>query len=481
MFRKSLIITAAVSFTAGGCAVHKTADFSPRPEQTVRSEVDFSVKKPSEFELPNGMKVMFIHDDELPFVKGKLFFRGGSLFESEKETGISAAVGEELRDGGVRGILPDELDRRLDSRAATIEANIGEEFGTVSFSSLSEDFEEIFSLFRRVVREPAFDESRLELWKTQALDSIRRRKEDPESMASAVFHQALFGVHSPYSAMARSRDVAALTRGDLERFYQRFSRPDGSLLVVVGAVDPVVLRRAIEREFGNWERGRIPAPQLETPKVASRGGIYVVEGPFNQASIVIGHQGPVRLTPDTPSIGVFNRYFGYDAFGSLLFSEIRSKLGLAYAVNGAILPGSKIGTLTVMMGTRSTEALRSISETLRVMRDVQNVLPPADELSRIKTSLTRTFVFNFSTPDAIATRAATLALLSYPPGYDEGYIERVSKVTPESVLDVAKKRLFPDQSIIVVVGNVKVDAVRREFGDRFPVHQVRFDEVPIFE
>ena len=193
MTRVHLFLIGLIAMLAGCSGIANS------PEKLGFGDISFSIPQAEEWQLPNGLKVYYYFNDELPQMRGRLYLPGGSLFNDSGITGLAAATGSQMREGGVPGLLPDQLDKRLDDLAASIESAFGDEYGTVSFFSLSEDFDEVFSLFGQVVREPVFNAQRLGLWKMLAAERIRRRRDKPKTMAAMAFADLVYGDESAYS------------------------------------------------------------------------------------------------------------------------------------------------------------------------------------------------------------------------------------------------------------------------------------------
>ena len=112
-----------LAFALSGCAATPGAvvgDVPPRPELLPKAAVTFNPRKPERWVLANGLVVYYLFDDELPVMKGKLMVPGGSLFETADQAGLFEAVGEQLREGSVKGISPEVLDKTLDDLLSLI-------------------------------------------------------------------------------------------------------------------------------------------------------------------------------------------------------------------------------------------------------------------------------------------------------------------------------------------------------------------------
>ena len=382
------IVASLLVGTTIGCAANAPtgidAEVPSRPELLPKKEVSFELRAPERWVLANGLVVYYIFDDELPVMKGKLMFPGGSLFEPAEHASLFEALGEQLREGSVRGIRPEQLDKLLDDTAASIESGYGAENGSVSFSCLEEDFDRIFALASRVVREPAFDERRLAIWKGLALQAIKRRRDDPETMAGIAFVQTVYGKDSPFGRLPREESLKRISTAMMREAHRKFVRPNGSFLVLSGAVPKERVVAAIEREFGSWARTADPLPSLPAVDKTVRPGIYVLERDFDQASVVLGHLGPPRLPPDIHQMSIYNRILGTGGFGSLLFNEIRSKLGLAYDVSGGLAPGIVLGTFEITLGTKASEVGKAVARVVEIIEQTRTELPPTENLTNLR-------------------------------------------------------------------------------------------------
>ncbi len=141
---------------------------------------------------------------------------------------LALLTGYVMRTGGTSTHSPDQLNQLLEQKAAAVETSIGTTAGSGSFSALSEDLAEVFSLFAEVIKEPVFAEEKLEFAKRQLRGSISRRNDDPDDIASREFDKLIYGKESPYARTLEYENLNKISRADLVKFYQRLyaSRED---------------------------------------------------------------------------------------------------------------------------------------------------------------------------------------------------------------------------------------------------------------
>ena len=153
-----------------------------------------------------------------------------------------------------------------------------------------------------------------------------------------------YGKDTPYGRIAEYATVAAITRDDLAGLAQGLRRAqqhrDGGLG-----------RLRLGEDAGAAAAGvRLVAEGPAAPKAVEaafpgpKPGVYfVAKDDVNQSKIQLVHLGTRRDTPDYYALEVMNEVFG-GGFASRLFSNVRSKKGLAYSVYGGVgmrvrLPG----------------------------------------------------------------------------------------------------------------------------------------------
>ncbi|RIL09525.1 MAG: hypothetical protein DCC75_06335 [Proteobacteria bacterium] len=443
-----MLIAAALTAAVCGCA--------SRARQVNEGDLESAIQAASEtpsansWQLSNGLLVYYMKDAELPLVSGLLLMKGGKLWD--EQGAVVAALGDQMRQGGAGEFGAEKLDQELDRLSAAISSGFGQEAGRVSFSCLKQDLHKVFPRFADVIQRPRFEADRLELWKIQALDGIRRRIDDPDTVAGSAFGQLIYGDRG-YGRVPVSSDVVKISRLELLKAHRHLVRPNQAVLALSGDIEQEEVRALIERYLGGWERR---ASDLEAPFTEFRSappGIYFIEQELAQATIIAGSQGVVWRTPDFAAIDAFNNIFGSGSFGSRLMQTVRTKLGLAYGVYGVIAPNMYRGKNIIGFQTKAASAGEALYAGLSELNKMQTEAPSNYELIETKQALLNSYIFGVDHPSQIVERAAQYKLLGFPDSHDQEYLNKVRDLTPEEIKQVAASRWDITQLIIVVVGN----------------------------
>jgi zinc protease len=414
----------------------------------------FHPQQPKRIELPNGMILFLQEDHELPLIDGSIMIRGGSRSEPAAKVGLVSLFGQVWRTGGTRTRTGDQLDDFLEARAAKVETGGGSDSTSVGWSSLKNDFNDVFEVVLELLKEPEFRSEKILLAKQQIATGISRRNDDPSGIARREAAKLVYGADSPFARTVEYATLDAVTREDLLDWHQRYVHPNNMILGVTGDFDPVVMERKLREAFSGMPKG--PAADKNPPATMhpAKPGIYFVnKEDVNQSNIRLVDLGIRRDNPDYFAVEVMNEVFG-GGFSARLIQSIRTKQGLAYSVGGGV--GSSYdhqGVAALGMGTKSETTVKSIEALNAEIGKMVNEPVTAAELKRAKEAILNSFVFEFDSKDKVLSERMTYEFYGYPADFLEQYRAGVEKTTGPDVDRVAKKYLHKDQMKTLVVGN----------------------------
>jgi zinc protease len=413
---------------------------------------EFHPQQPRRVALPNGLVVFLQEDHELPLIDGFAQIRGGSREEPADKVGLVSIYGQAWRTGGTKSKTGDQLDDYLEARAARVETSGGADSTTVSWSCLKEDFGDVFKVFLEVLREPEFRADKIELAKQQLNTEISRRNDNPMEIAQRETTKLAYGANSPYARVPEYATVAAVTRENLLNWHRTYVQPNNILLGVIGDFDAPAMEAKLKEALASWAKGPA-AKKIETAFPGPKPGIYFVQkDDVNQSAIRMVHLGTTRDNPDYYALEVLNEAFG-GAFSSRLFSNIRSKKGLAYYVFGGV--GTTFdhpGIFQMAMGTKSSTTAAAIDALYTELDELEKNPASAEELKKAKDSILNSFIFRFDSKEKVLRECMMYEFYGYPADFLERYRAGIEKVTQEDVARVAHRYIHKDRLAVLVVG-----------------------------
>ena len=427
----------------------------------------FKPKEPSRIVLPNGMVLFLTENHELPLLSGRAMVRGGSDSEPAEKTGLVELYGATWRTGGTEKLTGDELDDKLEARAAKVETGSSGAATSISFNCLKADFPEVFAILVDLLRNPAFREEKLSLAKKSMYSEISRRNDETGDIAHVQSEVLGYGKQSAYARIPEYATVSAVTREDLLQWHKQHTAPSNIIFGVVGDFDSKEMEATLRKAFEQWPGGE----KVQTPKVPiepAKPGIYLVDkSDVNQSEVRMIALGIERRSPDYFPLEVLNEVFG-GGFASRLFINLRTKAGLAYSVGGGV--GSSWdhpGLTVVAIGTKTestVEAIKGLWEQIDLMKKE----PPSEvELKRAKDSILNSFIFQLDTRSKVLNQQMTYEFYGYPRDFLEKYRAGIEKVTPADVFRVANRYLHREDLKVLVIGNAA--EFQKQLGELGPV------------
>jgi zinc protease len=404
--------------------------------------------------LDNGIVLLTSQQKALPMVSIEVLIDAGSRYDAPNQEGLANLVAKLLTYGTKRRTAL-QINETLDFLGASLSTGCSDDLASVSMTILKKDLTTGLELLGDILLNSTFPQQEIERQKQSVIASIKARDESPGDIAQRRFAAALFP-QSPYGRPVEGTEtsVKGIQQKSLREFYERYYRPNRSILAVVGDVSDQESTQALNQAFRSWRKGE-PGGKPLVPRIIGSSQVIRVNKDLTQANIMMGHEGIPRNHPDYYAIQVMNYILGGGGFSSRAMDSIRNERGLAYSVYSYFGAEKSHGTFAFVMQTKNDtaeEAIRIAREEIRRMREQ----PVTDqELDDAKNYLTGSFPLRLDTNHKVASFLAQVEFFQLGLGYPDRYADLIRGVTREDVERVAKKYLHPEKLITVVVGNQK--------------------------
>ena len=437
-------------------------------QETTATAVDSLEFPPLEFRQPEavqyrvepGVEVFFLEDHSLPLVSLFARFRGGPSYFSREEHGATTAVPILLRSGGTVDLSPDSVDEILEFYAAQISFGGGGPSSFSSVNTLTRNLDEVLELWGSLLREPAFDPTRVEVWRGQQLDRVSRQSDIPGRLAISKFNNLLFGDH-PVGWELRPEDLDPedLAPDALHSVHRRIYCWGNLTLGVTGDVTWNDMGPKLERMLDGWPPCESDLEPPPTPTFSVEPGVYVVQRELDQSTIIIGKPSDVRLADNESYYAALigNSILGASGLTSRLARRVRTQEGLTYAVGTVwTTPTRSRGIIAATTQTRSESTVKGIRLIAEALGEVAAAPPDDVEVRDAVDRIVNGFVFNFETPDLIVSRQMLNLAQNLPLDWLQRFLAGVQSVTPAGVHDVFHRTLplnGLDDMVILIVGD----------------------------
>jgi zinc protease len=437
------------------------------PRVPIAAPLEIKVPEPQVHVLSCGMKVLLLGDPSLPLVQGTLYLKGGTSSDPKGKEGLTSLVNAALRNGGAGKLSPEAFDEALEDKAISLSVSSDLETTTVGFQCLAGDLPEALALFSAMLREPRFEQKRLETSRALLLDAAARLEDTPDQLTRVLFRKAIFGEH-PYGRWESPSTLSGLSPGDVQGHFRDAYGPEGSVLSLAGSFEGKAALASLEKAFQGWRRGA-KAPVLGEPK-ALGPAVYFFPKEVSQVLVRLGYRGIARHDPDQFPLEVADHVWGGSGFTSRLMKELRSDRGLVYFVNSYSLPFDIPGIYQVVGGTRPDALEEYLTVLLRMAGDYAREGPGPAELAEAKRSMVEEFAGNFGSVFQVAAYQGNLAFQGYPEDYLATYREKIKAVGRSQAAQAVGKVLSRPDRVLVVCGPAELEKTLSKFGK---VHVVK--------
>jgi len=403
--------------------------------------------------LPNGIRVIVSESDKIPMVALTIGCLGGLRSEDAKTNGISNLVSRLLLKGTSKrseGDIAGSVERLGGHLSPFSGFN---SFG-LGLTCFKQDLDRSLDLLSEVMTDSVFPEAQIEKEKTLAVAAIKGEDDDIFLKGELAFRKALFK-DQPYGMRAAGEQdtINALSRGDIIDYYKRWVVADNLVISVSGDVDG---RDAVERiraRFSGIKGGQPPRTGLAESRFGHPGEEVAFDMDKEESLIIKGYGTVPVSSPDRyPLVVLASMLSGGNG---RLFSGIRDKLGLAYAVGcyGAFLADS--GYFILYAATtrdRLPMARKELSDQMTALRSKGIA---ADELESAKRELITTNLSRLETNEFVSLQCLLDELYGLGADNIYRYGERIERVTRDDIARVVKKYFGPKEGVEVLINKNK--------------------------
>ena len=260
---------------------------------------------------------------------------------------------------------------------------------------------EALPLLIDMVRRPLLAETALEPSRDLALQALDALEDEPQQKVFIELKARHYAEPFGRSAPGRRRDLEALTIEQLRALWQKTFVPTGTVLGFAGRFEWPTLKEQVEQLLGDWG-GSIDEPSPEGP--GQRGYDHVTA---HSEQIHIGLM--YDALPERDERSIYWRAAAAVLSGGMsgrLFTEVREKRGLCYAVYAAYASHRDRGAVLGYAGTTAPRAQETLdvfrSELVRLSEGIEE-----DEFDRAIVGMKSRLVMQGESTDARARAITT--------------------------------------------------------------------------
>lgn len=405
-------------------------------------------------QLEGGAALLILPAHSVPSVFVRVQMEAGAVHDPPGKAGLAQLVAG-LLTRGTAAYSAQELAVITDAQGMSLRVDVGRETAVASLKCLPEDLVQGLELLAEVIRRPTFPADEMERLRTQMLVAFRRSENDTRAVAGRRLMERLYPEGHPFRHPIGGTETSltGLQAEDLRRFHETHYGPVGTVITVVGDVDPDAVANALQEAFAGWSggKGRAAIPPVSPPQ---GGRLHVPLAGKTQTDIALGWPLVERSHPDYLALDLLATLFGGNGTpaSSRLFRDVRERHGLSYYQYTRFSGTSGPGSWSAHLGVNPARLEFAVETVLAELRRLSTEPVPVPELEALQDFLTGYPAVQHESPERIAARLGEIERFGLGLDWLERLPQELATLTPEALLEAAARHLVPERLTIVTAG-----------------------------
>jgi len=382
--------------------------------------------------LDNGLTIIF-EKRNLPVVSISFAVRNGGINEDVTEKGISHFI-EHMLYKGTPTRNAKKIAEEIEKNGGELNGFTSEEITAYWCKIPSKHLDIALNVLSDMVKNPLFDEKELEKERKVIFEEIKMYHDTPRLHVFDEIQKSLYDGTMGINLIGTFESMSSINRKKIINKFKQIYKPNNMILCVVGDVDFNKLVEFAEKNFGE-HKGKIPQQKFNLKnesRIEKRRGI-------DQANLVFAYHVPLANDKKSYAAHILSTLMA-GGMSSRLFSEIREKRNLAYAIKGEANINRDFAYNFVYVGTikENVEIVKKL-----ILKEFGKVAKSLDEeeLNQVKEQLIGNYQISMED-----SQMQMINLLSYEiEGNAENFYKfekNISDVKLEDVKDLAKIKKY---------------------------------------
>ena len=406
--------------------------------------------------LSNGLRVLTV---PLPSMKSStitVWVKTGSRNETKQIGGISHFLEHMVFKGSKKRPSAKKIAVVIDSIGGEFNAGTTKEWTNFHIKARNEALPIAFDVLSDMVLNPLLKPKDIEREKGVILEEWAMYEDTPMYKIGDVFENLIYKDNPLGRDIIGTRDsIKNVKRVDFVRYRKVHYGIDNLLITVAGGAKEKDVLKLTEEYFGSLKNNnKEKVKKFKTNQKKSRVLLYPKKK--EQAHFILGFLGNQMGSKDRFIESVLAVILGR-GMSSRLFTEVREKRGLAYAVRTSsdrYVDTGYIGTYAGADIKRIDEAIKVILSEHYELASGKNIITK-DELKKAKEYIKGHLALSLEDTRAVGSFFGIEELLLGKTETPEDFFKGIDKVTIDDVLRVAKECFVPERLNLAIIGPYK--------------------------
>lgn len=409
--------------------------------------------------LTNGLRVITIPMPTLESATVMVWAGAGSRYESSRIGGISHFLEHMVFKGGKKRQTPKEIAEAVDAIGAETNAATAKDWTNFYVKVRAKSIETGFDVISDMVINPLLRKEDIEREKGVITEEIRMYEDTPMLKIGDVFENLIFeGNQLADDIAGTEKSVREITRNDFVRYRDTYYGSNNMLITVAGGVTEREVLALSKRYFGDVKKVKETSiDKFVSSQKSPR--VFLSKKKKEQAHFILGFLASAKGARQRYIEEILSVILG-GGMSSRLFTEIREKRGLAYAVKAGKQEYTDTGYIGIQAGVdpkKAEEAIKVALDQCYGLADGKYELTRL-ELEKAKEYTKGHFALSLEDTKDVDYFFGEHELLENKVLTPDEVFEGINKVTIDDIYASAKKLFKPQKLNLAVIGPYKDEA-----------------------
>ena len=399
----------------------------------------------------NGMVVLGIPMAQVQSAAFEFLLPAGASVMPDNCCGAPAVISDWLF-RGAGNKTSRELTDLLDGLGLHRKSSVESKHITLSAALEAENLHQTIGLYADIILKPALDNQQFDYSKQLALQSLASLEDDPMHKTMLLLQEHFYPDPLGRNPLGIQKDLQNLSTQICKQLVSEHFNISQAIFAVAGKYDFQNLCRLLEKFFAPEK------PKKAKDVNAKKQSLAYHHQRHDGAQVHIGVMTPT-VTPQSPdyynarvAVAVLS-----GGMSSRLFTEVREKRGLCYAVFASYNSLKEMAGIRCYAGTTPDKAQQTYDVIITEFKKLADGISD-QELARAKIGLQSSLIMQSESTSARAgAAAADYYILGKVRTLDE-IKQQIEKTTIQSVLDFLNKNPF-DKFCSVTIGPEKIKPI----------------------
>jgi len=392
--------------------------------------------------LANGVVLIAQEQRASDVVALQLWFRVGGRVETSDELGLSHYI-EHMIFKGTPTRPVGSIDRLVEGLGGTSNAYTSYDYVHFDVVLPAREIRAGIDLLADIAVNASFSPDEITSEKKVVFEEMNVLEDDPDKALVRRLYELGYEPY-PYGRpiLGTRKDIEALTRDQLVRYYKKYYAPRNTVLVVVGAITPTAVVPMVEAAFGKLTGGEGKAPSLPPVPALDRSRRRDVRRPEKQAYLGMAWRAPAVADEDVFAVDLLTYILG-DSPSSRLNRVLRDQENLVDAIDAGYGAWQFSGLATVTARLEPANLDRAEASILSVLKRVREEGVTEAERQRAIISAESLYAFDIETAEGLA-KTYGQAEVTYSLKDELLYLSRLRQITAAQIQAAARKYFGDD-------------------------------------